>query len=317
MTSNKVTVKQLVENTSLSVVYGEDYLDRLITVPDIARPGLTLTGFFEYFEPVRVQLFGVNEVNYSHTLTHEQRKDIYQRMATDKTPAFVISTDLEVPSELVEAASQKNIPVLRSHMTSSRLLSNMTYFLGAELSERESLHGVLVDISGIGVLLTGDAGVGKTETALELIQQGKARLIADDRVDVYAEDEQRLIGTSSEVLKNLMEIRGVGIIDVFNTYGATAIRSHATVVLNIELKNADKNFTNFDRLGNAGETLEVLGIKLPKMQIPITSGRNTASVVEAAVLKYRTETMGFNALDLLQQRQHALIQENEKKDDAK
>ncbi|MDR0899610.1 MAG: HPr(Ser) kinase/phosphatase [Lactobacillaceae bacterium] len=305
-----VTVKQLVDNTALRVVYGQDYLNRPITISDIARPGLTLTGFFEFFEPTRVQLFGVNEINYSKTMTHEARAAIFKKMATNQTPAFVISTDLEIPEELVDAAKEKHIPVLASHMTSSRLLSNMTYYLGAELSERVSVHGVLVDISGIGVLLTGDPGVGKTETALELIQQGKARLIADDRVDVYAEDEQRLIGNPSDILKNLMEIRGVGIIDVMQTYGAASIRGHATIVLNIDLKNAEKDFDGFDRLGNAGETTEILGIKIPKMEIPITSGRNTASVVDAAVLKYRTDSMGYSALETLLDRQRVAIKEN-------
>ncbi|MDR2661106.1 MAG: HPr(Ser) kinase/phosphatase [Lactobacillaceae bacterium] len=312
--ANVVSVKELVENTKLSVLYGDQYLDRIITVPDIARPGLTLTGFFEYFEPRRVQLFGVNEINFSSTLTSERRTEIFTKMATSETPAFVISTHLHVPQELLEVAKEAKIPVLTSSLTSSRLLSNMTYYLGSELSQRVSVHGVLIDINGIGVLLTGDPGVGKTETALELIQQGKARLVADDRVDVYAEDEQHLIGRSSEVLTNLMEIRGVGIIDLMQTYGAAVIRDHATIVLNIDLKNAEKDFNEFDRLGNGEQSIEILGIKIPKMMIPVSSGRNTASVVDAAVLKYRTDAMGLNALDTLMERQSKLMEQNEKND---
>lgn len=301
MAERKVTVENLVENTQLEVVFGHDYLDRPITVPDIARPGLTLTGFMNYFEPLRVQLFGVNEIEYAKEMSHQQRVDVFEKMASKQTPAFVVSTNLDAPQELVDAAKNANIPILSSKLTSSRLLSNMTYYLGAELSKRETIHGVLVDFYGIGVLLTGEAGVGKSEAALELIQQGKARLVADDRVDVFAEDEQRLVGISSTVLQNLMEVRGVGIIDVLQVYGAAAIREHATIALNINLKQATKD-DNFDRLGDAGQTLDILGINIPKMIIPITPGRNTASVIEAAALKYRAEKMGYDALATLEQR---------------
>ncbi|MFT8325279.1 HPr kinase/phosphorylase [Oenococcus sicerae] len=307
----KVTVKDLVENTALRVVWGEDHLDRPIKVPDIARPGLQLTGFLNYFEADRVQLYGVNEIEYAKTMTHEQKQFVLKKMSRSTTPAFVISTNLDIPAELIEAAKETNIPVLTSSLTSSRLLSNMTYYLGAQLSERKTVHGVLIDINGIGVLLTGDPGVGKTEAALELIQQGKARLIADDRVDIYAEDEQRLVGAPSEVLANLMEVRGIGIIDVLQTYGAASIRDHTTIVLNIDLKRSNEKVQNFDRLGDAGASLKILGIEIPKMALPVTSGRNTASVIDAAALKYRTDRMGFDALATLEKRQTALIKENE------
>ncbi|MFT8470608.1 MAG: HPr(Ser) kinase/phosphatase [Oenococcus sp.] len=306
-----VTVKDLVQNTALRVVWGEDDLDRPITVPDIARPGLQLTGFLDYFEPKRVQLYGVNETEYAKTMSHEQKMYVFKKMSTPLTPAFVVSTDLQVPDELIDAAKAAKIPVLTSSLTSSRLLSNMTYYLGAQLSERKAVHGVLIDINGIGVLLTGDPGIGKTEAALELIQQGKARLIADDRVDIYAEDEQRLVGAPSEVLANLMEVRGIGIIDVLQTYGAAAIRDHTTIVLNIDLKRSNEKVSNFDRLGDDGASFEILGIKIPKMELPVTSGRNTASVIDAAALKYRTERMGFDALSTLEERQRKLIKENE------
>ncbi|WP_439425804.1 HPr(Ser) kinase/phosphatase [Oenococcus alcoholitolerans] len=309
-----VTVKDLVNHTALRVAWGEDHLDRPITVPDIARPGLQLTGFLDYFEPRRVQLLGVNETEYVKTMSTEQKYTIFKKLASPMTPAFVISTDLKIPSELIDVAKSCEIPVLTSSLTSSRLLSNMTYYLGAQLSERKSLHGVLIDINGIGVLLTGDPGIGKTEAALELIQQGKARLIADDRVDIYAEDEQRLVGAPAEVLTNLMEVRGIGIIDVLQTYGAAAIRDHTTIVLNIDLKRTNDKVKDFDRLGDAGAVLSILGIQIPRMELPVTSGRNTSSVIDAAALKYRTERMGFDALSTLEKRQDKLIKENEVND---
>ncbi|MHA5163709.1 HPr(Ser) kinase/phosphatase [Oenococcus oeni] len=311
-----VTVRDLVQNTALRVVWGEDHLERPITVPDIARPGLQLTGFLDYFEPRRIQLYGVNETEYAKTMTHEHKTIVFKKMASETTPAFVISTNLKIPEELIEAAKDAGIPVLTSSLTSSRLLSNMTYYLGAQLSERKSVHGVLIDINGIGVLLTGDPGIGKTEAALELIQQGKARLIADDRVDIYAEDEQRLVGAPPEVLANLMEVRGIGIIDVLKTYGAATIRDHTTIVLNIDLKRSNEKVQNFDRLGDDGANFKILGIEIPKMELPVTSGRNTASVIDAAALKYRTERMGFDALSTLEQRQTKLIKENEIHDQA-
>ncbi len=310
-----VTVHNLVENTTLRVAWGENYLNREITIPDIARPGLQLTGFLKYFEPRRVQLFGVNETQYLKTLSSERRRFIFNKLASSVTPAFVVSTNLKVPSELIEIAKKYHIPVLRSSLASSRLLSNMTYYLGSELSERKSVHGVLIDINGIGVLLTGDPGIGKSESALELIQQGKARLIADDRVDIYAQDEQRLVGVPAKVLTNLLEVRGIGIIDILRTYGAVSIRDHTSISLNIDLKRSNESVQNFDRLGNSAHKFTIFGISIPKMILPVTPGRNTSSVIDAAAVKYRTDGMGFDALKTLEERQSKLIKEGEKRED--
>ena len=310
MPKTSVTVKQLVENTRLEIVSGKEYLEREITTSDISRPGLEMTGYFNYYAPERVQLLGITETSFSERMRHDELLMVYRRMACDTTPAFVVSTGLDISEELKQAAAEAHIPILTSSLTSSRILSNMTYYVGGQLAPRESVHGVLIDVHGLGVLLTGDAGIGKTEAALELIQQGKARLVADDRVDIYQQDEERLIGEPSEVLRNMMEIRGVGIIDVQQVYGAMSIRSHSTVSLNIHLSNARIGEKNFDRLGNDGDTLEISGVKIPKMVVPVTPGRNTASVIDAAALKNRTQNMGFDALTTLENRMTEEMEKN-------
>lgn len=315
MAQATVTVKDLVDNTRLTIVAGHDYLNRVITTADISRPGLEMTGYFTYYAPERVQLLGITETSFSDRMSHDELLMVYRKMASKQTPAFVVSTNLPIADELKQAAEEAQIPILNTHLTSSQILSNMTYYLGGELAPRQSVHGVLIDVHGLGVLITGDAGIGKTESALELIQQGKARLVADDRVDIHQEDEQRLIGQPSEVLRNLMEVRGVGIIDVQQVYGAVSVRSHASIMLNIHLSNGKIGEENFDRLGNEDDTLDILGVKIKKMVVPVTPGRNTASVIDAAAVKFRTQNMGYDALETLEKRMSAAMQVNEKEDE--
>lgn len=315
MAQATVTVKDLVDNTRLTIVAGHDYLDRVITTADISRPGLEMTGYFTYYAPERVQLLGITETSFSDRMSHDELLMVYRKMASKQTPAFVVSTNLPIADELKQAAEEAQIPILNTRLTSSQILSNMTYYLGGELAPRQSVHGVLIDVHGLGVLITGDAGIGKTESALELIQQGKARLVADDRVDIHQEDEQRLIGQPSEVLRNLMEVRGVGIIDVQQVYGAVSVRSHASIMLNIHLSNGKIGEENFDRLGNEDDTLDILGVKIKKMVVPVTPGRNTASVIDAAAVKFRTQNMGYDALETLEKRMSAAMQVNEKEDE--
>lgn len=316
MAQNSVTVEQLVANTRLKIVSGEQFLDREITTADISRPGLEMTGYFNYYAPERVQLLGITETSFSERMNHDELLMIYRRMADKTTPAFVVSTGLPISDELKQAAEEAHIPILTSTLTSSRILSNMTYYLGGQLAPRENVHGVLIDVHGLGVLITGDAGIGKTESALELIQQGKARLVADDRVDIYQEDEERLIGEPNGVLRNMMEVRGVGIIDVQQVYGAVSVRSHATIALNIHLSNGKIGEANFDRLGNDNDSLEIMGVQIKRMVVPVTPGRNTASVIDAAAVKFRTANMGIDALQTLEQRMTAEMAKNEKIDAA-
>lgn len=233
--AKSVTVKQLVDSLKLEVHNGEEFLDRTILTDDISRPGLELTGYFNYYPQERVQLFGRTEISFSEQMTSDERLIVMRRMCQSDTPAFLISRGLTPPKELIQATTEKGIPLLSSMQSTTRLSSNVTNFLEAQLAERISMHGVLVDIYGMGVMITGDSGVGKSETALELIKRGH-RLVADDRVEMYQMD-RIIIGEPPEILSHLMEIRGIGIIDVVNLFGVGSIRLSKTVnlVVNLEL----------------------------------------------------------------------------------
>lgn len=311
--ADSVKVSELVKSIRLDVYSGKEFLDKKdIVVSDISRPGLELTGYFNFYPHERVQLFGRTEISYAKgSMTSDERLDIYQRMAHEDTPAFVISRGLPIPQELTVAAKAKNIPVLGSTLPTSRLLSNMTNFLEGKLAERQSVHGELVDIYGLGVLITGDSGVGKSETALELVKRGH-RLIADDRVDVYQQDEQTLVGESPKILRHLLEIRGVGIIDVMNLFGAGAVRTETDINLIVHLENWSDD-KKFDRLGNGQETRKFFDVEIPRITIPVRTGRNLAVIIESAAMNFRAKNMGYDATKVFDENLNELIKDNSKK----
>ena len=209
-----VKIYQLVENLSLEVVYGdEESLNRTIKTGEISRPGLELTGYFNYYSHDRLQLFGSKEITFAERMMPEERLLVMRRLCAKDTPAFIVSRGLEIPEELITAAKENGVSVLRSPISTSRLLGELSSYLDGRLAVRTSVHGVLVDVYGLGVLIQGDSGIGKSETALELIKRGH-RLIADDRVDVYQQDELTVVGEPPKILQHLIEIRGIGIIDV-------------------------------------------------------------------------------------------------------
>lgn len=306
--AKKITVKDLLDNTRLTVVTGGEYLDRPITTENISRPGLEMTGYFNYYAAERVQLMGITETSFAQRMSHEEKLLVARKMMSAETPVFVVSTGRQLPEEFMQAANEAQIPVLATELTSSRILSNMTYFLSGQLAERQSVHGVLVDIFGLGVLITGDSGVGKSETALELIQRGH-RLIADDRVDIYQQDEERLVGEAPAILKNLMELRGVGIIDVLNLFGAGAVRNHATISFNLHLAKWEDGQV-VDRLGNGEDSIRILDVDLPRLVLPVQSGRNLAILIETAAKNFRAKQMGFDATETFNSNLNSLISEN-------
>lgn len=309
MTYN-VSVADLVENTHLDIFYGKEYLDRPITTSDISRPGLELTGYFNYYPAKRIQLLGITETSYAKGMNSADLYEVMKEMCHPETPAFVISTQLDPPDELIRAAKNKHIPILGSKLTTSRVLSNMTNYLESNLAERKSMHGVLVDVYGLGVLMTGDSGVGKSETALELVKRGH-RLIADDRVEVYQQDEQTLVGQAPRILRHLLEIRGIGIIDVMNLFGAGAVRSKTKVDLIVRLENWSDN-KDYDRLGNSNETRRIFDVDVERINIPVKTGRNLAIIVEAAAMNFRARTMGYDATKVFNDNLNSLIKENSK-----
>ena len=304
-----VTVKMLVDKLKLKVVYGnEELLAKAITTADISRPGLEMTGYFDYYSPERLQLVGMKEWSYLKTMTANNRYSVFANIFREETPAVVVARGLEIPEEMLQAAKENGVAVLQGRNSTSSLSGDMSWYLNSQLAERTSVHGVLVDIYGMGVLIQGDSGIGKSETALELVKRGH-RLVADDRVDVYAKDEGTLWGEPAEILLHLLEIRGVGIIDVMSLYGASAVRNSSQVQLSIYLENFE-NDEVFDRLGNSNEEIELQGVKIPRIRIPVKTGRNVSVVIEAAAMNYRAKQMGYDATKTFKDRLTDLISKN-------
>ena len=304
-----VTVKMLVDKLKLKVVYGnEELLAKAITAADISRPGLEMTGYFDYYSPERLQLVGMKEWSYLKTMTANNRYSVFANIFREETPAVVVARGLEIPEEMLQAAKENGVAVLQGRNSTSSLSGDMSWYLNSQLAERTSVHGVLVDIYGMGVLIQGDSGIGKSETALELVKRGH-RLVADDRVDVYAKDEGTLWGEPAEILLHLLEIRGVGIIDVMSLYGASAVRDSSQVQLCICLEHFE-NDEVFDRLGNSNEEIELQGVKIPRIRIPVKTGRNVSVVIEAAAMNYRAKQMGYDATKTFKDRLTDLISKN-------
>ncbi|MCA6638843.1 HPr(Ser) kinase/phosphatase [Streptococcus thermophilus] len=304
-----VTVKMLVDKLKLKVVYGnEELLAKAITTADISRPGLEMAGYFDYYSPERLQLVGMKEWTYLKTMTANNRYSVFANIFRKETPAVIVARGLEIPEEMLQAAKENGVAVLQGRNSTSSLSGDMSWYLNSQLAERTSVHGVLVDIYGMGVLIQGDSGIGKSETALELVKRGH-RLVADDRVDVYVKDEGTLWGEPAEILLHLLEIRGVGIIDVMSLYGASAVRDSSQVQLCICLEHFE-NDEVFDRLGNNNEEIELQGVKIPRIRIPVKTGRNVSVVIEAAAMNYRAKQMGYDATKTFKDRLTDLISKN-------
>lgn len=309
-----VFVKDLINHVQVTCVYGtEELLNKEITTSDITRPGLEMTGYFDYYSPERIQLIGMKEWSYVMSMTPHNRHQIFRQMFQPETPVVIVARGLDIPEEMFQAAKENKIAIFQSKSATSRLAGELSSFLDSRLAKRTSVHGVLMDIYGMGVLIQGDSGIGKSETGLELVKRGH-RIVADDRVDVYAKDDVTLWGEPAEILRHLLEIRGVGIIDIMSLYGASAVKESSQVQLAIYLENYEKG-KMFDRLGNGGETIEIAGIELPQVRIPVTTGRNISVVIEAAAMNYRAKQMGFDATKSFERRLARLIETNKEEGD--
>lgn len=307
-----ITVRDLIDKLRLKVVYGNESLfEKEITTADISRPGLEMTGYFDYYTPERIQLVGMKEWSYLIKMTSHNRHQVLRKMFQPETPVLIIARDLEVPEEMLRAAEEKQIAILSSRVPTSRLSGELSSYLDSLLAERTSVHGVLMDIYGMGVLIQGDSGIGKSETGLELVKRGH-RLVADDRVDVFARDEMTLWGEPAEILRHMLEIRGVGIIDVMSLYGASAVKDSSQVQIAVYLENYTKEQT-YDRLGNNAEEIEFCGVTIPRIRIPVKTGRNISVVIEAVAMNYRAKEMGYDATKTFEDRLTQLIDQNEVK----
>ena len=289
-----VPLTTLVEAFQLEVVYAAGDYDAIrLTVADVARPGLQLAGYFDHFEPMRLQVVGNVEVSYLNKLSQSERSVIYDRLFSYKFPALIITRNIPPDPVCMTMAQKHNVTVLRSPEVTSNLVSTIVAYLKAELAPRITRHGVLMEVYGEGVLLMGESGIGKSETAVELVKRGH-RLIADDAVEIKRISERTLIGSAPPLIRNYIELRGIGIINVAKLFGVGAVKTENQIdmVVNIVPWNTQKVY---DRLGLEDQHMELLGVKVPMNTIPVTPGRNLAVILEVAAINNRQRKMGYNA----------------------
>mgnify|MGYP001178059419 FL=1 len=291
--ARKVKVSELVEQFQLEVVAGEGGLRRQIGTDDLYRPGLEVAGYFAYYPAERVQILGRTELAFLETLTPAVRRERMDRLCTDVTPCFIITRGQNPPVELIEAADMRQVPVLRSAIATTTLQSRLTNFLEKRLAPKVTIHGVLVDVYGVGMLITGGSGIGKSETALELVKRGH-RLVADDAVEIWQTADNLLYGTAPELIRHLLEIRGLGILNIMTLFGAGAIRTSKQITLVVRLE-AWQQDRQYDRLGLDEETTRILDTEVPMITVPVRPGRNLAVILEAAAMNFRLKRMGYNA----------------------
>ena len=289
-----VPLATLVKEFQLEVAFAStDYASIRLTVEDVARPGLQLAGYFDHYDPMRLQVLGTVEMSYVAKLTEQERASIFDRLFSYKFPAMLIARDMEPGEQLMAMAKKHNVTVLRSKEATSSIVSDIITYLKTALAPRISRHGVLIEAYGEGVLLIGDSGIGKSEAAIELLKRGH-RLIADDAVEIKKVSANSLIGTAPELIRNYIELRGIGIINVAKLFGIGSIKQdhEINLVVNIVPWNTHEVY---DRLGLEDQYTEILGVKVPMNTIPITPGRNLAMIIEVAAMNNRQRRMGYNA----------------------
>ena len=281
------------DELSLDLVAGEKGLKRQIKVPEIERPGLTLTGFLKGHSAKRILIFGKVEMEYLRGLSELARKRRLSPIFAEQLPLVIISRRLRPYPEMIEMCNKRQIPLFRSTLSTSQLLRSMTVTLGEEFSPTMSCHGTLVETFGVGVLIQGDSSVGKSETALGLIERGH-RLISDDVVIVRKTEGANLVGTGPDLTRHMLEIRGIGIINVAHLYGAVCISEKRRIDLVVRLEEWDDDHF-YDRVGLEEKYLDILGVKLPFYIMPVKPGRDVVLLLETVVLNHRLKQMGYNS----------------------
>ena len=296
-----IPLRTLVEKLGLEILYAStDYQSVRLTVEDVARPGLQLAGYFDPYEPMRLQVMGNVEMSYISKLTPQERAVSYDRLFSYKFPALLIARNIEPDEQCLAMAKKHNITILRSPAPTSTIVSTIISYLKGALAPRVTRHGVLVEVYGEGILLMGDSGIGKSEAAVELLKRGH-RLIADDAVEIRKIDADMLVGTAPELIRNYIELRGIGIINVAKLFGMGAVRTENEINLVVNIVPW-KTQQVYDRLGLEDQYTEILGVKIPMHTIPITPGRNLAMILEVAAMNNRQKKLGYNsALEFTEQ----------------
>jgi HPr kinase/phosphorylase len=296
-----VPLLNLIEKMKLENLTPEINIEHIkLCQPDVNRPALQLAGFFDHFDSDRVQIIGRVEEAYMNQMDKEHGLSIMARLMDFKVPCIVFSRSIQVEPELIQLATEKGIPILRTSKTTSSVMAEVIRWLNVELAPRISIHGVLVDVYGEGILITGESGIGKSEAALELIKRGH-RLVTDDVVDIKKVSDDTLIGTAPDITRHFIELRGIGIIDVKTLFGVESVKNTQAIDLVIKLEEWNRE-KEYDRLGLEEEYTEYLGNKIVCHSIPIRPGRNLAVIVESAAVNFRQKKMGYNAAQELYNR---------------
>lgn len=294
MNSYSVALKEVVKEFNLTVVRASTDYDRVqVMVEEVSRPGLPLAGFFDHFESLRLQVIGKVEYAYIKTLSHERLLEVFGQLFQHKIPALIFARNIEPLPECLEMAKKYDVTVLHCIESTSYVVSSFITYLKNALAPRITRHGVLVEVYGEGLLLMGESGIGKSEAAAELLKRGH-RLIADDAVEIHKVSGNTLMGSSPELIRNYIEIRGIGVINVAKLFGMAAVKNETEVnmVVNIVPWASDQVY---DRLGLEDQYMDILGIKVPAITIPIKPGRNLAVILEVAAMNNRQKKMGYNA----------------------
>jgi len=299
---DKVKLKRIIDEFHLEIIYAPENLeDILISSSDVHRPGVQLSdGYFDYFDNARIQIMGKVEHYYMATKSSEDAYNAYDKLMSSGIPAVVVTRGLDISDELLSAVKKHDVPLLKSEDSTSSFMAALIAFLNLQLAPSITHHGVLVEVYGEGVLLLGESGVGKSETAVELIKRGH-RLVADDVVDIRRVSAKTLVGSSPEIIRHFIELRGIGIVDVKEIFGMGAVKNteNINLVINMEIWQQGKNY---ERLGLDKEVTNILGIDVPSLTVPVRPGRNLAVIIEVAAMNHRQQNMGYSAAEELSER---------------
>ena len=289
-----VPLSAVIKEATLGVVHMPSPAEeRMVCSPDVNRPGLALSGYLDYFDSDRIQIIGRNEHGFLSNLPQDLRASHVEELASTNPPAIIVTRDLPILPELKDACQKHNVPLLTSKDSTSELMAALISYLNVQLAPRITRHGVLVEVYGEGVLLLGDSGIGKSETAIELIKRGH-RLIADDAVEIRRVSAKTLVGSSPDNIRHFVELRGIGIVNVRRMYGIGSVKNIEKIDMAIQMEPWEQG-KNYDRMGLEGETINILGIEVPSITIPVSPGRNLAIIIEGAAMVNRQKKMGYNA----------------------
>ena len=304
-----VSVKKIVDKMKLKVLNPDvDIKSRKVTTAEVNRPALQLTGYFDYFEKSRIEIIGMVEYTYIQKLAQEEKLDVYEKFFSHNIPCVIFSRDLHPDEDLMRIATKYQTPILSTDYGTSAFMAELIYFLGEALAPCISIHGVMVDVYGEGLLIMGESGIGKSEAALELVRRGH-RLVSDDVVEIRKINEHTLVGTAPDITRYFIEMRGVGIIDVKTLFGVECVKEKQNIDFVIKLEDWKKE-NEYDRLGLEEEYTEFLGNKVICHSLPIRPGRNLAVICETSAVNHRQKKMGYNAAQELYRRVQANLQKN-------